>query len=153
VLRPDGTKGGIAQIDPKAGKLVTLHALEGCHPHSLQIVSDSTIFLGCSSAHGPSSKPGGDLGIFDIVSGKLEKVAGAGGNGGSDTNPKLGQYYHSTSAGTLIVVDVKSRKLVQNIPTSNGARSAAVSRINDRVYLATNAGGPCGACIMVFAPE
>src|SRR4030095_1236575 len=59
VSRVDATKGLLAQTDPKNGKLVKLHELAGCHPHSLSIVSDSTIFLGCSSAHGPSPKPGG----------------------------------------------------------------------------------------------
>ena len=85
VSRADTTKGLLAQTDPKNGKLVKLHELVGCHPHSLSIVSDSTIFLGCSSAHGPSPKPGGDMAIFDIAAGKMEtSLTGYGGNGGSD---------------------------------------------------------------------
>src|SRR6201988_3613785 len=105
VSRADTTKGLLAQTDPKNGKLVKLPEL-GCHPHSLSIVSDSTIFLGCSSAHGPAPKPGGDMAIFDIAAGKVETyLKGYGGNGGSTANRKLGQYYHSTSGGTLMVVD------------------------------------------------
>jgi DNA-binding beta-propeller fold protein YncE len=154
VLKSEKPIGGMAQIDAKSGKLIKLHALEGCHPHSLQIVSDTTIFLGCSSAHGAASKPGGDLGIFDIAAGKIEAMLpGAGGNGSSDSNPKLGQVYHAASHGALRVIDVKSKKLVQDIPTSVGARSVGVTQGNNRVYLATNASGPCGACIMVFAPQ
>ena len=72
VSRADATKGLLAQTDAKNGKLVKLHELAGCHPHSLSMVSDSTIFLGCSSAHGPSPKPGGDMAIFDIAAGKVE---------------------------------------------------------------------------------
>jgi DNA-binding beta-propeller fold protein YncE len=155
VLRADPTKGILAQIDAKDGKLVQLHALDGCHPHSLQIVSDSTIFLGCSSAHGANSKPGGDLAIFDIATGTITaRGAGLGGNGSSDLNPKLGQYYHATTAATLMVIDMKTAKPVQKIPTSPGARSIAASQANNHVYLATIAkGGPCGGCIQVYAPE
>jgi DNA-binding beta-propeller fold protein YncE len=155
VLVRDKTKGILAQTDAKSGKLVKLHELDGCHPHSLQIVSDSTIFLGCSSAHGASPKPGGDLAIFDIATGKLEgRAADLGGNGGSDLNPKLGLYYHSTTSASLVVIDVKTRQLVQKVPTSPGARSVAVSPINGRIYLATTAkDGPCGGCIAVYATQ
>jgi hypothetical protein len=155
VLVRDKTKGILAQTDAKSGKLVKLHELDGCHPHRLQIVSDATIFLGCSSAHGASPKPGGDLAIFDIATGKLEgRAADLGGNGGSDLNPKLGLYYHSTTSASLVVIDVKTRQLVQKVPTSPGARSVGVSLINDRIYLATTAkDGPCGGCIAVYAPQ
>ena len=155
VSRADTAKGLLAQTDGKNGKLVKLHELPGCHPHSLSIVSDSTIFLGCSSAHGPSPKPGGDMAIFDIAAGRVETtLAGYGGNGGSTVNRKLGQYYHSTSAGTLMVVDTKTKKGLQQIPTSNGARSLGVSLANHRVYVATTAKElACRGCIVVYAPE
>jgi DNA-binding beta-propeller fold protein YncE len=155
VSRADSTKGLLAETDGKNGKLVKLHELAGCHPHSLSIVSESTIFLGCSSVHGPSPKPGGDMAIFDIAAGKVETfLPGYGGNGGSTVNRKLGQYYHSTSAGTLMVVDTKTKKGLQQIPTSNGARSLAVSLANNRVYVATTAKElACRGCIVVFAPE
>ncbi|HYJ17079.1 MAG TPA: hypothetical protein VE170_16425 [Candidatus Limnocylindria bacterium] len=154
VLRGDTTKGLLAQTDAKNGKLAKLHELR-CYPHSLSIVSDSTIFLGCSSAHGPSPKPGGDMAIFDIAAGKVETfLTGYGGNGGSTVNRKLGQYYHSTSSGTLMVVDTKMKTGLQQLPTSNGARSLAVSLANNRVYVATTAKElACRGCIVVYAPE
>jgi hypothetical protein len=50
-------------------------------------VSDSIIFLGCSSVHGSSPKPGGNMAIFDIAAGKVETyLKGYGGNGGSTVN-------------------------------------------------------------------
>jgi hypothetical protein len=155
VSRADTAKGLLAQTDAKNGKLVQLHELAGCHPHSLAIVSDSTIFLGCSGAHGPSPKPGGDMAIFAIAAGKVEAyLTGYGGNGGSTVNRKLGQYYHSTSGGTLMVVDTKTKKGVQQLPTSNGARSLDVSLANNRVYVATTAKElACRGCIVVYAPE
>jgi len=154
VSRADKTKGLVAQTDPKSGKLVKLHEIEGCHPHSLSIVSDETLFMGCSTAHGPSPKPGGDLATFDIPNGKVVDFGvGLGGNGGSTFNPKLKHYYHAASHGALIVVDI-SRKLVERVPTWNGSRSLGVNVDTNRVYLATTAkDGPCGGCIAVFAPQ
>jgi hypothetical protein len=154
VQSADKTKGLIAQTDPKAGKLVKLIEIERCHPHSLSIVSDQTIFMGCSTAHGPTPRPGGDLAIFDIASGKVEAItAGLGGNGGSTFNPKTGHYYHAASHGELIVVDGKTRQLVQKVKTWNGSRSLGVSLASNKVYVATTAkDGPCGGCIAVFAP-
>jgi len=155
VSRTDKTKGLLAQTDPKTGKLVQLHEIERCHPHSLSIVTDHTIFMGCSNGHGPSPKPGGDMAIFDIATGKVEAHGpGLGGNGGSTANLTLGQYYHATTGATIVVVDIKSRKLAQTVPTSTEARSLDVNLATGRVYLATTANnGPCGGCIQVFAPE
>ena len=49
----------------------------------------------------------GDMAIFDISADKVETyLTGYGGNGGSTVNRKLGQYYHSTSGESLMVVDI-----------------------------------------------
>jgi DNA-binding beta-propeller fold protein YncE len=155
VLRSDTTKGLLAQTDPRSGKLVKLHEIEGCHPHSLSIVTDQTIFMGCSNSHGPTPKPGGDMAIFDMATGKVEgSSTGLGGNGGSTTNPKLDLYYHATTTAAVVVIDINTKTLVQKLPTSVEARSLDVSLANGRIYLATTANnGPCGGCIQVFAPE
>jgi DNA-binding beta-propeller fold protein YncE len=158
-LRADKTRGAIAQTDPKAGKIAKLHEIDHCTPHSLTIVADATMFLGCSAAHAGSTTPGGELAVFDAAAGKVEAYAAdLGGSGATANNPKLGQYYHSATnipgGSALKVIDVKTRKLLQKIPTSTGAHSIAVSFANNHVYLPTTAkDGPCGGCIVVFAPD
>ena len=155
ILRADATRGGLAQTDPKTGKLVAVHGIDHCHPHSLALVADATLFLGCSLA--PAD--GGDLAVFDIGSGKAQAtLPDLGGSGDTVVNPKLGQYYQSASGAlggpALRVIDIKSRSQVQKIPTSNGSHSIAISLAQNHVYLPTAAkGGPCGGCIMVFAPQ
>jgi DNA-binding beta-propeller fold protein YncE len=155
ILRADATRGGLAQTDPKTGKLVKVHELDHCHPHSLALVADATLFLGCSLA--PAS--GGDLAVFDVGSGKAQAtLPDMGGSGDTVVNPKLGQYYQSASSAlggpALRVIDIKSRTQVQKIPTSNSAHSIAISLAQNHVYLPTAAkDGPCGGCIMVFAPQ
>jgi DNA-binding beta-propeller fold protein YncE len=155
VSSADKSKGLLAQTDPKSGTIVKLHELERCHPHSLSIVSDTTIFLGCSTAHGPNRKPGGDMAVFDIASGKIESYgAGWGGNGGSTVNRARGLYYHATTNGALVVVDTKTRQLVEKVPTGKGARSPGINLATGKIYVATTAkGGPCGGCILAFAQE
>jgi DNA-binding beta-propeller fold protein YncE len=154
VMRANPDKGLMARTDPKSGKLVKMYEIESCHPHSLSIVSDTTIFMGCSMAHGASPKPGGDMAVFDIPSGKVVSYgAGLGGNGGSDVNPKLGRYYHATTNGELWVIDTRTAQLVQKIATPKDSRSLAVSQASNRVYVATTAkDGNCGGCLLVFAP-
>jgi hypothetical protein len=69
-----------------------------------------------------------------IPAGKVNTIlTGYGGNGGSTVNRKLGQYYHSTLGGKLMVVDTKTRKGLQQIPTSNGARARGESRQQSRL--------------------
>jgi hypothetical protein len=155
ILRADHTRGALAQTDPKTGKLVKLHELDHCHPHSIALVADITMFLGCSLA----PAPGGDLAVFDVGSGKaLSSLADLGGSGDTVVNPKLGQYYQSASSAlggpVLRVVDIKSRTQVQKIPTSNGAHSIGIGLAQNHLYLPTTAkDGPCGGCILVFAPQ
>lgn len=155
VFTADQSKGLLAQTDPKTGTIRKLHELERCHPHSLSIVSDATIFLGCSNAHGPNRKPGGDMAIFDIGSGKIESYgAGLGGNGGSTVHLARGLYVHATTGGALVVVDTKTRELVQKVPTWSGSRSLGINLATDKVYVATTAkSGPCGGCVAVFAQQ
>lgn len=155
VSSADKSKGLLAQTDPKSGRIVKLHELERCHPHSLSIVSDTTIFLGCSSAHGPDRKPGGDMAVFDIASGKIESYgAGWGGNGSSTVDRARGLYFHATTIGALVVVDTKTRQVVEKVPTGKGARSLGVNLATGKVYVATTAkGGPCGGCIVAFARD
>jgi hypothetical protein len=79
---------------------------------------------------------------------------GLGGNGGSTVDLKRGLYYHAATNGAMIVVDTKTRALVQKVPTWNGSRSPGVNLATGRIYVATTAkSGPCGGCVAVFARE
>ena len=95
------------------------------------------------------------MAVFDIASGKIESYgAGWGGNGGSTVNLARGQYYHATTNGALVVVDTRTRQLIQKVPSWNGARSLGVNLATNKVYVATTVkGGPCGGCIVAFAQE
>jgi DNA-binding beta-propeller fold protein YncE len=158
MLRADHANGALAETDPKTGKL-TLHEIDHCNPHSIAIVSDATMFLGCAMTQAGSPAPGGELAIFDVGTGKaVSYLAGLGGQGDTAVNPALGLFYQSASNNAdgpkLRVIDIKSRKLLQAVPTSIGAHSMAVDLAGNHVYLPTTTkDGPCGGCIQVFAPQ
>ncbi len=152
VLKSAPDEGAVLEIDGATGKIEKMHRLPGCHPHSLSLVSDMTLFLGCSSAHGSNSRPGGDLAVFDVASGKITQTSsGLGGNGASSVDLEAGLYFHS-GGGDLKIIDVKSGKLVQQVRTSPGARSIDAASTNHKVYVATSAStGSCGGCIQVYS--
>ena len=158
MLRTDHANGALAETDPKTGKL-TLHEIDHCNPHSVAIVSDATMFLGCAMTPAGSKAPGGELAIFDVGTGKaVAYLTDLGGQGDTAINPALGLFYQSASNNIdgpkLRVIDIKLRKLVQAVPTSIGAHSMAVDLGRNHVYLPTTAkDGPCGGCIQVFAPQ
>ena len=159
MLSKDNSKGALAQTDPRTGKLIKLHEIEHCNPHSISIVSESTMFLGCSPTPAGSITPGSELAVFNVTTSKIEAyTAGLGGSGDTAANQKLGLYYHSASntlgGPALKVIDIKTRKLVQKIPTSKSAHSIGISFTNNLVYLPTTAKyGSCGGCIVVFSAE
>ena len=153
----DGAKGrgALAEIDPVAGKLTRLIALDGCNAHSLAQVSASRFYVGCNAS---PDKPVGPMAVVDVEMGKLVAlIPGLGGTGQTAANPKTGQYYAATGnpdGSTLTIVDIKTTTLVQKIPEAYASHSLAVSLRNNHVYLPTIAkDGPCGGCILVYAPE
>jgi DNA-binding beta-propeller fold protein YncE len=95
--------------------------------------------------------------IFDIKANKVTAtIAGIGGTDMSAADVALGMYY-TASAGNgegsaLGVIDAKTHKLIQKIPSAGRAHSVAVNPKNHHVYLPEAEGqGGCG-CIRVFAP-
>jgi DNA-binding beta-propeller fold protein YncE len=154
----DKTIGGLAEIDAATASLVALHAIPGCNPHSLSLGPGSLLFLGCSPGD-TRTRSEGTMVIFDAATGAVtDALPGLGGSGETAYNPGLGLYYAAAGnipGGPAIkVIDPRMRTLVQRIQASDGAHSLALSLGNNHVYLPTTAkSGPCGGCILVYAPE
>jgi hypothetical protein len=84
---------------------VKLHEIEQCNPHSLSVVSDTTIFLGCSSAHEAQSeawRQHGDFRYRDRQGGRIWAPAWAA----TAARPSIQTWsntYHAASNGALVV--------------------------------------------------
>lgn len=148
------TAGGLAAIDPRQGKLVTIYPTDHCNPHSLVIVSENRLLTGCN--YGAPDAGKGQLAVFDPAAGKIVATgAGLGGDGQTAADP-AGRYYAAANkepgGPVLKVVDARSLAPLQSIHTWDGSHSVAVSSETNHVYLPTSAKtGPCGGCVEVYA--
>lgn len=160
-LNKDKTKGAMLKTDPRTGKVVASEPIDNCRPHGNAVGVGSDLILGCNAGN-TRSKDGmtPQQAIFDTATGKVKAyIPGAGGSDMSAADDKLGQYYTASVGNAdpgpvLAVIDAKTAKLVQKIPTTGLAHSVAVDENNHHVFL-PGAGGDfhgCG-CVIVYAPE
>ena len=153
-LDKDKTKGALAVIDPKTAKIVKMIPVANCLPHGLALGKNGMMFLGCNAKT--------QLSVLDSKAGKVvAEIPGVGGSDESSVNNKLDQYYSALNGNPggpiLSVVDAKTNKLSQKIPTGPGAHSVAASEANGRVYVpiaveANGLKGGCG-CITMYGSE
>jgi hypothetical protein len=156
-LGGDANKGGMITVDPKTGKQVgEIAPLDNCKPHGNFPGVGNELIIGCNYGQTKDKRPPVQM-IFDIKANKVtETIAGIGGTDMSGADAGLGLYY-TASAGNgegsaLGVIDAKTHKLIQKIPTAGRAHSVAVNTKTHHVYVPEGAtGGGCG-CIRVFAP-
>jgi len=155
------TKGGMLKTDPKTGKRVALYPVDNCIPHGNAIGLGPDLILGCNEGN-TRTKDGltPQQAIFDTATDKVKAyIPGAGGSDMAAADDKLGQYY-TASVGNpdpgpvLAVIDAKTAKIIQKIPTTGLAHSVAVDVNNHHVFVPSAGGtfGGCG-CVIVYAPQ
>jgi DNA-binding beta-propeller fold protein YncE len=147
----DDTAGGVAVIDPRAGKLVAIHRFENCVPHSVAEVAGGLLYLGCDV-------PGTRMAVFDANAGKVIRyLADLGGGGQTAANSNNGQYYAAINrhpgGPRMKVIDTRTDTLIQTVPAATGAHAVAVFLGNNHVFVPESNAGPCGGCIKVYAPD
>ena len=150
--------GGVAEIDPRLGKLVAVVPTDHCNPHSLVILEQDRALIGCNYGATDAGAAKGQVVVFNPVDGKIAASgAGLGGDGQTAIDLAQSQYYAAANkepgGPVLKVVDASTLRPLQTIPTWNGSHSVAVNGLTHRVYLPTAAKtGPCGGCVEVYAP-
>jgi DNA-binding beta-propeller fold protein YncE len=153
-LNKDPSKGGVAVIDPRTGKLVKMLPVEGCHPAGIAFGPNGNFVLGCT-ANG-KEMPAITV-IMNARSGAV--VATIKGLGGADMvnfNAKNHQYYTASrdnpGGPVLGVIDAKSNTLVQMIPITGGnPHSVTSSDASGHVYVPVGAVGGGDGTIHIFA--
>jgi len=159
VLQHEPKKGALAEVDPRGAKIVAMHPIENCNPHSISLAAGSLMFIGCAAGAKDTHLDKAQMAVFDAQSGKVTAyIEGIGGAGQTAANTNVGQYYvaaNNSPGGPMFgVIDAKTNTLIQKMPTWTGSHSVAASRRNNHVYLPTRGNaGPCAGCVLVFAPE
>ncbi|HEY6256524.1 MAG TPA: hypothetical protein VIY51_12100 [Xanthobacteraceae bacterium] len=156
-LGGDPNKGGMITVDPKTGKQVgEIAPIDNCKPHGNFPGVGNELIIGCNYGQTKDKRPPVQM-IFDVKASKVTyTIEGIGGTDMAEADAALGVYY-TASAGNaegsaLGVIDAKTHKLIQKIPTGGRAHSVAVNPKNHHVYLPeADIQGGCG-CIRVFAP-
>jgi DNA-binding beta-propeller fold protein YncE len=153
-IKGEKTKGGVAVINPKDGKLVKMLSVENCRPNGLAFGPNQNFVLGCS-VRGKDGMPP----IIQIMNAKSGKVVATVADiGGADMvaySAKNKQYYigggNNPDGAALGVIDANTNKLVQKVPQKGQStpHSVAVNDKNGHVFVPGGDGG-CN-CIQVYA--
>jgi len=131
----------LLKLDAKELKVLETWPTAPCQaPSSMDMDRvHARIFIGCRGA--------GMMAVVDATSGKIVATNPIGaGVDAAEFDPKTGQVYFSTGAdGVLSIFREKSTdqyELVENVKTQAGARTMAVDRKTDKVYVAAAELGP-----------
>jgi hypothetical protein len=172
---PNVQDGAVKRINPQSGIVEASFPIKFCQPAGLTLGPNQDFLVGCSVAFNtagapwvrdpaavqPSAKPISV--IMDARDGRIDRnVEGVGGNDEVWFNPGDGRYYlaarNDPKGPVLGIIDAKTQKLDQVIPTVNqapgSAHSVAVDPHNNHALVplpANNVFPNClNGCIAVF---
>ena len=126
----------IVRLDANTKKLTATWKLIECDsPSGLAIDREHMrLFAVCD---------GKKMAVVDARTGKQLASQEIGeGPDAANFSPKYGLAFSSNGAGTLSVIDAKTYKTVEELPTERGARTMTYDEATDRVYLVTAKFGP-----------
>jgi hypothetical protein len=159
VTEVDGNKaaGEIAAID-RSGKLVASHPVSECQPAGLTVGPEGELCIGCSKNAVAAGFQARSL-IMDLRSGSVTAtIMEVGGSDEIWYNPGDGRYYLAASGmhdgPVLGVIDARSRRWIENVPTAADAHSVAADSRTNRVFVPVTPGAdhPRGG-VAVFSDE
>ena len=154
-LDKNKTLGAAAQIDPQTMKITKMMNIENCTPTGLSPGADGNFFIGCNNY----KKPPLLSGVLNPKTGEMVRIPGVGGSDEVAYSSALGQYYvaanHFPDGGVLGVIDARSNKWVENLPTSEASHSVAVDNLTKHVFvpIADDKNKICKGCVAVFGME
>jgi len=152
-------RGGVAEIDPRATRLLRTMTVERCMPAGLALGPGGRLLLGCSDDGVAAGFPARSM-LLDAGSGQVrasfDKV------GGSDEvwyDPHSRRYELAAVANpggpVLGLIDARAGRWIGNVPTGYGAHSVAADPVSGQIYVPIAAGDrncPSG-CIAVFGRD
>jgi hypothetical protein len=160
----DPTKGEVSDIDPKnpnGPQIVNHFEVDDCMPGAIVQGPGNDFLVGCADHDGEEFPP--NEVIMDGTTGDiLANIPYVGGVDEIWFNPGDQRYYGAArdmpNGPVLGVIDAAGRQWLQNVPTNTNSHSVAADATNNRIFVPSQSGGPCGTqsangCILVYGAQ
>ena len=156
--KEDNKQGGVAVIDPKTMKMLRLVNIPGCQPTGLMQGPGTHMLVGCAAGQDGTKLDPATV-IWDW---KTEKVVNTVKEvGGMDEvwYDSGANKYYTASRGqpggpVLGVIDAKTNKWIENVPTAPGAHSVAADSKSKHAFVPLTANPACQkSCIGVYGEK
>lgn len=158
VLDHHKADGGIAVIDPVTHRLVRMIHVSRCMPAGLALGPDQHLLVGCSDDAVAAGFAPRSL-IVDLATRKVTAtIMQVGGSDEVWYDSGTGHFYLAAVANThgpvLGVIDARTGRWLENLPTGDRAHSVAADPLNGQVFVpvAAHASTPgcSNGCVEVF---
>jgi hypothetical protein len=156
--KEDKNQGGVAVVDPKTMKMLRLLNIPGCSPTGLMQGPGTSMLVGCAAGEDASKMPPATV-IWDWKSEKIVNVVKE--VGGMDEvwyDSGSNKYYTASrdnpGGPVLGVIDAKTNKWIENVPTAPGAHSVAADSQTKHAFVPLTANPSCPkSCIGVYGEQ
>jgi YVTN family beta-propeller protein len=157
-LNEDNKKGGIAVFDPKSMKMLRMINIPDCQPTGLMQGPGTHMLVGCAAGQdGTKMMP--NTVVWDWKSEKV--VSNVNQVGGMDEvwyDSGTNKYYTASrgqpGGPVLGVIDAKTNKWIENVPTAPGAHSVAADSKTKHVFVPLTANPNCQkSCVGVYGEK
>ena len=168
-LGADVTKGAIAVLNPRDGRVTRLiTGIDGCEPSTLAAGPGDNVIVACDPGF-PAPDPVAFSPRTYIVNARtgaiVATITQVGGEDFVAYNPHDGRYYTgsrdyftsptaTSPTPVLGVIDARTNRWIENIPTAPNAHSVAADALTGSIYVPiANANPLCGSlpgCIAIF---
>jgi hypothetical protein len=167
----DVTVGSVDEVDPfhtfpggppnGVPAVINSFPVPNCQPSGVSIGPGTDVLVACAGHDGRQFAP-----LTYIINGTtgaiISTINFVGGADQSWFNPGDGKYYLASRdmipGPVLGVIDARSRKWLQNVPTNGNAHSVAADFNNNHIFVPLPAGGNCQSqapdgCVGVYASQ
>ena len=156
--KEESKDGGVAIIDPKSMKMLRLINIPDCKPTGLSQGPETHLLVGCAAGQDGTKLPPATV-IWDWKSEKIVNVVKEVGGMDEVWYDSGSNHYYTASRGqpggpVLGVIDAKTNKWIENVPTAPGAHSVAADSKTKHAFVPLTANPSCPkSCIGVYGEK
>ena len=153
--KEDNKQGGVAVFDPKTMKMLRLINIPNCQPTGLSQGPGTNMLVGCAAGQDGTKMTPATV-VWDWKSENVvNTVTEVGGMDEVWYDSGTNQYYTASrgqpGGPVLGVIDAKTNKWIENVPTAPGAHSVAADSKTKHAFVPLTANPACPkSCIGVY---